>query len=389
LIPYGRQSLDEQDIENVVQALKSNWLTTGPFLGQFEDAIAQEVNAPFATAVANGTLALHLAILSLDLKPGFKGITSPLTFAASANAILYAGGQLDLIDICPNHPGIDVDALEKYCKEVGPPDVVISVAYGGWNPDLAALHQLSQKEGFKIIEDASHALGSHFKHQGELYKTGDGHFSDLTTFSFHPVKNITTAEGGLITTKDAKLNERLRDLRHHGITKNKDRLKRSNPPPWYYEIESLGFNARLSELHAALGVSQMSKLMAFKSKRKFLADRYTSFFRSEELPVATPFDWDHPFDQQDPFLHLYPMRARNEEERDGLYKHLHSKGIFTQVHYIPIHHHSHFQEHLPKGTSFPEANRCYEGLLSLPLYPDLSTKDQDHVINSILMFYRQ
>lgn len=382
MIPYGRQCLDEEDIRAVTDVLKGDWLTTGPSVEAFERAVADHVGVRHAVAVANGTVALHFAVLSLGLKNGFLGLTSPLTFAASANAVLYGGGRLGLVDIAPRHPGLSVERLEHVCEKGDAPNVIIPVSYAGYCPDLPRLKELSDRYGFKLIEDASHSLGTTFSHGAETHHSGDCTFTDLATLSFHPVKNITAAEGGMILTNDNLLYDRLLALRNHGMEKRPERMEVNDSPPWRYEVQSLGFNGRLSDLHAALGLSQMKKLGEFKARRRDLAEIYDSAFSGIE-ELITLEEIQAPLDSLDPFLHLYPLRLRNPDQRDLLYNHLRSESILAQVHYLPIHHHPHFKKYLPEDAIFPEADRFFESELSLPLFPDLKEREQDHVINSV------
>jgi dTDP-4-amino-4,6-dideoxygalactose transaminase len=385
MIPYGRQTLDDNDIQAVTDVLKGDWLTTGPTVHAFEAAVAERVGVKYAVAVANGTVALHLAVLALGLPQGFLGITSPLTFAASANAIVYAGGSLDLVDIDPSHPGMSLEGLDRFCSSGLTPKVVIPVSYAGLCPDLPGLRKLSQQYGFFLIEDASHSLGTSFLHDGHRYQSGDCSFTDLATLSFHPVKNITCAEGGMILTNNPMLYERLLPLRNHGMEKNPKLLTHQNPPGWLYEIQSLGFNGRLSDVHAALGFSQLKKLDSFKIRRQELAHRYDQALSDIE-EFKTLKDLTLPFDDTEPFLHIYPLRLKDPSSRDPLYTFLHSKKILAQVHYLPIHHHPHFQKLLPEGRSFPVADQFFSSELSIPLFPSMTNQEQEQVITFLLEF---
>lgn len=386
---YSRQCLDQSDIEAVLEVLQSDYLTTGPKVEAFEKAIAAKVGVKYAVAVCNGTMALDLAVKALELPGQFTGLTSPLTFAASANAILYAGGQLDLIDIEEKTPNLSPQALKDYFNQSNQANCIIPVSYAGIPADLPTLQEVAQSHGLKVIEDASHAFGSTYSHEGKDIHCGSCQHSDLAVFSFHPVKNITTAEGGMVTTNSVELYHRLLELRNHGMTKKPEDFQSNHttePPPWYYEIKSLGYNARLSEIHAALGLSQLKKLELFKSSRRQQVEKYNQALKDLSL-FTTP---DHLCtDQQKPFFHLYPLRTRDADEsvKLKLFKHLARQNIHCQVHYIPIHWHPHFSKHLKAQKTYPHAESFYLSEISLPLFPSLAEDEQKEVISSILSFY--
>lgn len=353
MIPYGRQHVDDEDVAAVVRVLRGDWLTQGPAITQFEHAVAERVEARFAVAFANGTAALHGAAAAAGLGPGDLLVTSPLTFVASANCARYVGADVALVDIDPTTLLLDPRAVPT-C------DALVAVHYAGLPVDLAALPHRPRV----VIEDAAHALGA---------STPDGPVgncarSDMCMFSFHPVKHVTTGEGGIITTNDPDLVDALRRFRSHGT------VPKPEQGGWYYEVEELGFNYRLTDIQAALGTSQLSKLDAFVDRRNELADRYRRLLADDDLllPPAAGDGWRHAY-------HLFPIRV---EQRRAVYDHLRTAGIGVQVHYVPVHRHPTFA-HLGPGERYPEAERAYEGLLSLPMFPALTDEDQDRVVAAL------
>ncbi|MCL7931399.1 UDP-4-amino-4,6-dideoxy-N-acetyl-beta-L-altrosamine transaminase [Halomonas llamarensis] len=384
MIPYGRQEITQADIDAVVSVLESDFLTQGPQVPRFEKAVAQHVGAKHALAVNSATSALHLACLALGLGEGDWLWTSPITFVASANCGLYCGAQVDFVDIDPRTynlcPKTLAVKLAKAEKEGRLPKVVVAVHLCGQPSDMQALHALSLRYGFHIIEDASHAIGG--KYQGEFI--GNGHYSDITVFSFHPVKIITTAEGGMALTNDNNLASRMNLLRSHGITRDPALMTHKADGPWYYQQVELGFNYRMTELQAALGVSQMDRLDAFVVRRHELAKRYDELLK--ELPVILP--WQHPDSYSG--LHLYVIRlelnAINQTHRH-VFEALHERGIGVNLHYIPVHTQPYYQAMGFKPEDFPEAMQYYREAISLPMYPTMSESQQDEVIyvlNSVL-----
>ena len=390
-LPYSRQSISPEDAAAVAEALAGELITTGPRVAEFERAIAAATGARFAVAVCNGTAALHAAVLALGLPAGFRGITSPLTFAASANCILYAGGRVDFADIEKGGSAISLEEIEETCRRQGPTQLVIPVSYAGIPADLPALALLAQRHGFRVIEDAAHSLGSRYQHQGVWHASGSCAHSDLAILSFHPVKNITTAEGGAVTTNNEHLYQRLLEIRNHGMVRDparlchpEDAVVAGRPCGWYYEVQQLGFNFRLSDLHAALGLSQLRRLEAFKRRRTELAARYNQAFASEPRLRVPNLPENRPVD---PCFHLYPLRvATRHPERDRLrlYDALRENGITAQVHYIPVHWHPLYRGLGFKPGDFPESESFYRGELSLPLFPDLREQQQDSVIHIVL-----
>ncbi len=382
MIPYGRQTISEADIESVVQALRSDFLTQGPRVQAFEASVARYVGAPYATAVNSATSALHLACLALNLGPGDWLWTSTNSFVASANCGLYCGAQVDFVDVDHKTYNMSVQVLaNKLARaklEGKLPKVVVPVHFAGQSCDMAAIAALAHEYGFKVIEDASHAIGS----QWQGVRVGACQFSDIAVFSFHPVKIITTAEGGLLTTREASIAQRLTDFRSHGVTRDTERLERSKQGDWYYEQHSLGYNYRMTELQAALGVSQMNELDHFISRRHELVARYENGLKS--LPIVRP--WQHP-DSRSAF-HLYVIQVSEmaRMNRDQLFAALRGAGILVNVHYIPIHLQPFYQRKGFQSGDFPVAEAYYARAISLPLYAGLSDSDQDYVIQKIKEF---
>jgi len=353
VIPYGRQSIDDDDIAAVADVLKGDWLTQGPHVEEFETELASEVGARHAVAFCNGTAALHAACAAAQLGPGSIGVTSALTFAASANCLLYVGADVQFVDIDPLTLNLDPRQVPDGI------DAVIAVHYAGLPVDLTSLRSRSRF----IIEDASHALGA----QTPDGPVGNCARSDMCTFSFHPVKHITTGEGGAVTTNSDDLAARLRRFRHHGISPQPEK------GGWYYEIESLGFNYRLTDLQAALGTSQLKKLDRFLARRNELAVRYREALLGLPvvLPPEAPDGWSHAY-------HLFVLRVAG---RRGVYDELRSAGIGVQVHYVPVHHHPIYKEHA--SVPLPQTDAVYDELLSLPMFPDLTDREQDTVIEAL------
>lgn len=376
MIPYGRQDISQEDIDAVVDVLRSDWLTQGPAVPRFEQVVANYCCANHAVAVNSATSALHLACLALDLGPGDWLWTSPNTFVASANCALYCGAQVDFVDIDPRTYNMSVDALAdklRLAETAGKlPKVLVPVHFSGQPCDMAAIHTLSQKYGFKIIEDASHAIGG--KYKGE--PIGNGHFSDITIFSFHPVKIITTAEGGMALTNDAELANKMTLLRSHGITRDATHMTHAPDGPWYYQQIGLGYNYRMTELQAALGVSQMARLDHFVACRHALAARYDVALA--DFPLITP--WQHP-DAHSAY-HLYVIRC-DAMIRRSVFARLRASGIGVNMHYIPVHTQPYYQQLGFLPGYFPLAEAYYAEAISLPLFPTLSEADQDAVIVSL------
>lgn len=376
-IPYGRQSIGPDEHSIVQQVLDSNWLTQGPLLADFEQALARLCAAKHAVAVANGTMALYLACRALDLGPGDKFLTTPITFAATANVGVMCGAQPVFADIHPDTLNLDparvAEALERH-PEI---KVMLPVHLGGRFCEMDVLADLAQQHGVTIIEDACHAIGGSWRgRDGAWHEAGACHRSAMTTFSFHPVKSMTTGEGGAITTQDDALAERMRLLRSHGITRDRDRMSRDEGG-WFYEMQELGINARLTDLQAALGIHQLRLLPGWQGRRQELVARYGRELAGiEGVRVMTRTD-----DQDRSCYHLMIIRARRRRQ---LYDHLHALGILVQVHYIPVHLQPYYRKTFGFGPGdFPRAEEYYAEALSLPLFPALTDEDQDRVIAAI------
>ena len=378
MIPYGRQWIDEADIQAVVETLRSDWLTQGPAIGRLEAAFKERCRVPHAVAVNSATSALHIACLAIGAGPGDLVWTVPNTFVASANCARLCGADVDFVDIDPRTYNISVPALERKlraAKAAGRmPKAVIPVHFSGRATDQEAIGALAQDYGFRVIEDASHSVGA--THAGE--PVGSCRWSDIAVFSFHPVKIVTTAEGGLATTRDAALAERMARLRTHGITRDPQHLSRKDEGGWYYEQVELGLNYRLTDLQAALGVSQLRRLDQFLHRRRELVARYDRLL--EGVPVTRPL-----IDVlEESAWHLYVIRIEPEragKTRRRVYDAMRAAGIGVQVHYIPVHLQPYY-----RGLGFepghcPEAERYSEEALSLPLYPAMSDAEQDRVVS--------
>jgi UDP-4-amino-4,6-dideoxy-N-acetyl-beta-L-altrosamine transaminase len=377
VIPYGRQHIEEDDIRAVVEVLKSDRLTQGPVIEEFERAVASYCGAKYAVAVSSGTAALHLACLAAGLGPGDLLWTSPNTFVASANCALYCGARVDFVDI--NHRTYNMDVakltekLETAARRDQLPKVVVPVHFAGQSCEMAAIRELADKYGFTVIEDACHALGGHYRRT----KVGSCAFSEMTVFSFHPVKIITTGEGGMILTNREDLYEKLLRLRTHGITRDPALMEGETHGPWYYQQIELGFNYRMTDIQAALGLAQLRKVEKFVERRRYLAEKYNEELR--DLPVALP--WQDP-DAYSAY-HLYVLRLHLEElkkSRKQIFQELRAAGINVNVHYIPVHTQPYYKKLGFKTGDFPEAEEYYREAISLPLYYGLHDGDQDFVI---------
>jgi UDP-4-amino-4,6-dideoxy-N-acetyl-beta-L-altrosamine transaminase len=381
-IPYGRQDITQADIDAVVAVLQSDFLTQGPAVPQFEQAVADHCEASHALAVNSATSALHLACLALGLGPGDWLWTSPITFVASANCGLYCGAQIDFVDIDARTYNICPQALERKLiiaeREGRLPKVVVPVHLCGQPCDMQAIHALAQRYGFKIIEDASHAIGG--KYKGE--PIGNCRYSDITVFSFHPVKIITTAEGGMALTNSAALANKMALLRSHGITRDPAQMTHAADGPWYYQQIDLGFNYRMTELQAALGVTQMARLETYVARRHELANRYDELLAS--LPVTTP--WQHPDGHSG--LHLYVIRLQLDKiSRSHLqvFDALRDLGIGVNLHYIPVHTQPYYQHMGFQPGDFPQAQDYYREAISLPMFQTLTDAQQDKVLTALEM----
>ena len=380
VIPYGRQDITQDDIDAVVSVLTSDYLTQGPLVPRFEGAVTDYCGVAHAVAMNSATSALHVACMALGLGPGDRLWTSPVTFVASANCALYCGADADFVDIDPRTWNLSIDALERKLvdadRERRLPKVVVPVHLGGESCDMQDIHALSQRYGFKVIEDASHAIGGSYR--GE--RIGNCHYSDIAIFSFHPVKVITTAEGGMALTNDAGLARRMERLRSHGITRDPDEMTQIPDGAWYYQQIELGYNYRMTELHAALGLSQMQRLDAYVSRRHAIADRYDAMLA--HLPVTTPIRSP----ESRSGLHLYVIRlqldrfARSHREVFDL---LRGADIGVNLHYIPVHLQPWYARMGFKQGDYPEAERYYAEAISLPMFPALTESQQDQVVAAL------
>ncbi len=378
-IPYGRQHITEADIDAVVSVLHSDFLTQGNQVPAFEQLVADYTGAKFGVAVNSATSALHIACLALGLGKGDWLWTTPITFVASANCGLYCGAKVDFVDIDPVTLNMSVQALEDKLKLAKAqnrlPKIVIPVHFSGEPCDMADIHALSQEYGFKIIEDASHAIGGKYQNSA----IGSCQFSDITVFSFHPVKIITTAEGGLATTNAQDLAEKMQLLRSHGITRDADLMTQETDGSWYYQQIDLGFNYRMTELQGALGVSQMTNLDTFVARRHELAKRYDELLK--DLPITLPYRNPDNYSG----LHLYPIqiKANSGKTRKQVFDSLREQNIGVNVHYIPVHTQPYYQQMGFVQGDFPHAEHYYAGAISLPLYYDLTEALQDQVVQAL------
>ncbi len=390
-LPYGRQSIDDDDVAAVTAVLRGDWLTQGPTVAEFERALAEITGARYVVAVSNGTAALHLAALAAGVNPGDAAITSTITFVASANCVRYAGGTPFFADVDPRTALVSLPSLEEHVDRLvragRPPKAIVPVDMTGSVPDLPRVQEIAKRAGAVVIEDAAHALGSTYRHDGTTYRAGGCAHATLAILSFHPVKHLTTGEGGAITTNDKALYDELLELRSHGITREPSRLER-NDGPWYYEQRALGFNYRITDLQCALGLSQAKKLPRFVARRRALASLYDRAFTdlAEHLtPLSVPAGVDSAY-------HLYVVRLRARpgenqgsvaERRKALFSGLRERQIFPQVHYIPVHTQPDFRRAGLGSGSFPGAEEYYAGCLSLPMFPAMEDDDVERVVAAL------
>jgi UDP-4-amino-4,6-dideoxy-N-acetyl-beta-L-altrosamine transaminase len=379
MIPYSRQEITQADIDSVVAILRSDFLTQGPMVPRFEQAVALYCNAKHAVAVNSATAALHIACLALDLGPGDWLWTSPITFVASSNCGLYCGAQVDFVEIDPRTYNLCPQALERKLiaaeREDLLPKIVVPVHLCGQPCDMRAIHALAQRFGFKVVEDASHAIGG--KYEGE--PIGNCRYSDITVFSFHPVKIITTGEGGMALTNAPELADRMLRYRSHGITSDTSKMQpRSADEIWNYQQISLGFNYRMTDIQAALGESQMTRLDEFVEKRQRIAKRYDEALAS--LPLQTPCQHSDSYSS----YHLYPIRIKSSEEAPTqleVYQALHAEGIMVNLHYIPVYRHPYYEAMGFKIGYCPEAEKYHKEGISIPIYPTMTDEKQDRVVS--------
>ena len=380
MIPYGRQDINQDDIDAVVSVLRSNFLTQGPAVPAFEKAVTDYCGARHAVAVNSATSALHIACLALDVGEGDVVWTSPITFVASANCALYCGATVDFVDIDPRTYNLSVDRLAEKLKKAERdgtlPKVIVPVHLCGQPCEMEGIHALGQQYGFKIIEDASHAIGGRYK--GE--SIGSCYYSDITVFSFHPVKIITTGEGGMAVTNDPVLANRMVLLRSHGITRDPAEMTHAPDGPWYYQQITLGYNYRMTDMQAALGLSQMQRLDEFVTRRHVIAQRYDTLLA--DLPVLTP--WQYPGSYSG--LHLYVIRLKREDigkSHREVVEALRGAGVSVNLHYIPVYRQPYFERMGFKVGHCPEAEHYYAEAISLPMYSGLTTEQQDMVVSAL------
>jgi len=373
-LPYGRQMIDEEDIEAVVQVLRSDWITTGPKVKEFEDAVAEYVGARYAVAFSSGTAALHGAAFAADLGPGDEAITTPITFCATANCVLYNGATPVFADIRGDTMNIDPHEI---AKRITPrTKALLPVDYAGHPADLEKILSLADKNGLVVIEDAAHAFGSTYKERNV------GGISHMTTFSFHPVKHVTTGEGGMVTTNDAELNRSLRKFRSHGVDEEVRRQQGATKGEWYYEMTDLGYNYRLTDIGSALGLSQLKKLPDNIARRREIVTWYAEAFSKTPgliIPVEEPSMMSA--------WHLYPLRLDLEQfsvGRKEIFQALRAENILVNVHYIPVHLHPYYRERFGyEGGEFPVAEATYDSLITLPLFHSMTKQDADDVITAV------
>jgi len=380
MIPYGRQDITRSDIDVVSAVLKSDYLTQGPAVPKFEKVVSEHVNAKYAVATNSATSALHIACLALGLRKGDWLWTSPITFVASANCGLYCGAQVDFVDIDPKTYNMSVDCLTEKLelaeKRGKLPKIVVPVHMCGQSCDMEAIHALSQCYGFRIIEDASHAIGGKYKNR----YIGGCHYSDITVFSFHPVKIVTTGEGGMALTKDENLANKMELLRSHGITRDENQMEKEPDGSWYYQQIDLGFNYRMTDFQAALGVNQMERLDQYVGLRHERAKKYSEHLSC--FPISLP--WQHP--DANSACHLYVIRLRLNEiagTHQQVFEELREQGIGVNIHYIPVYTHPYYRELGVEYGRFPEAEKYYAEAISIPMYPTLTDDDQIKVVGSL------
>ena len=396
-IPYGKPQITQSDINAVIEVLQSDYLTQGPAVPAFEEAFASYVQAPYAIAVANGTAALHLSVMALGCKQGDKVITTPITFAASANCVRYCGGEVEFVDIDSHSFLMDLNQLEDKLK-TGSYKGIIPVDFTGLSIDMEAVRYLADKHGCWVLEDSCHALGGSFLNsKNETIRCGSGKYADAAIFSFHPVKHIAAGEGGMITTARQDLAEKLAILRTHGITKNSTLFRNTvveafgatnhkqettNPssfPGWYYEMHELGYNYRLTDFQSALGLSQLQRAIEGLLRRREIAIKYEKALNELTSVIGqSGVVSGHAY-------HLYVIEVEN---RFGLYNYLRSENILVQIHYIPAHLMPYYRQFGWKEGDLPNAEQYYQKCISLPMYPTLNKDEQDLIINKIYSFYK-
>ncbi len=398
MIPYGRQTIDEHDVQAVVNVLRGDWLTGGPAVTQFEDVVREYIGVKHAIAVSNGTAALHLCCMALDVQSGDVGLTSPLTFLASANCVAYCGGRPDFVDIDPDTYCLSPEKLEEYIQTNGVPKVVIPVDFAGVPADLPCIYKLAKRYGFAVIEDAAHSIGTTYSHEGKSIRCGSCAHSDLAIFSFHPVKTVTAGEGGMVLTNDDALAHRVRMLASHGMERDlsvfepwsirgedgslldgvEGAEKSDKKAPWLYQQQALGYNYRITDIQCALGTSQFQRLDGTIKRRREIVDCYQAAFEKNDALICPPC-----LEDAAPAYHLYVLRFKKKAEsvRMAACETLRENGIFAQVHYIPIYLQPWYQRHYDYARGkCPAAEEVYENCLSIPLYPSMTEEEIQKVI---------
>jgi len=377
MIPYGRQNISQADIDSVVDVLKSDFLTQGPAVASFEQALANKTGAKHAVAVANATAALHIACLALDLGPGDRLWTTPITFVASANCGRYCGATVDFVDIEPQTFNMSADALEQKLRQAEKtgtlPKVIVAVHMCGQSPEMDRIAQLAHAYDIRIIEDASHAVGASYLGK----PVGSGTHADITVFSFHPVKIITTGEGGVALTNDRHLAARMERLRSHGITRDETLMSGDSDGPWYYQQLELGYNYRITDIQAALGFSQLSRLDDFVMRRRAIADHYDTAL--QDVPVDLPGR----LPGAESSWHLYVIRLRDESRHRHAFESLRADGIGVNLHYIPVHLQPYYRRLGFGPGDFPVSEDYYSRAISIPMYQDLTEADRGAVISAV------
>lgn len=383
LIPYGKQKIEDQDIQAVVRVLESDYLTQGPTVAEFETAFSIKLGAKFAVSFCNATAALHTCVKILKRDSSKKVLVTPITFAASANCVLYEGGQVEFVDINPANFNIDIALLEEtLSKNPERYQGIIPVDFAGLPVDMEKVSNVAKKYNLWIIEDGCHSIGGEFRNSaGEWVKVGSGKYSDFTVFSFHPVKHIATGEGGMVTTNSEEFYHRLIKLRSHGIERDHLRFVSPSQGGWYHEMQELGFNYRMSDINAALGLSQLRRLEDNIQKRNKIAQKYQTFFKK----------WDCQFQDFDSgkFRHAYHLFVIQQKHRRQLYDFLKEKSIFTQVHYIPVYKHPYYQNLGFSSVHLASAENYYQKALSLPMYHSLTEDQLDYVLAKFIEFWNQ
>lgn len=379
-IPYGRQHITDADIAAVERVLRSPFLTQGPDIAAFESAFANYIGADYAVAVSNGTAALHLCCLALGVTQGTRVITTPITFSASANCIRYCGGEVYFVDVDPETILLNINAVRALIEKhpTGYFSGIVPVDFAGYPVDLNAFRELADAHGLWLLQDSCHSPGGSFTDaSGIEHRCGDGSLADLAIFSFHPVKHIAAGEGGMVTTNNEEYYKHLLRLRTHGITSKPEQLLHESPGGWYMEMQELGYNYRLTDMQAALAMSQLGRADAMLQRRRDIAKRYDGAFTGTAVQTILPAASAH---------HAYHLYVIQVDDRKGLYDYLRTKNIFAQVHYIPVHTMPYYQQFGWKSGDFPTAERYYDRCLSLPMFPTLTDDEQTFVINTVLDF---